>query len=41
MLLLPDGRKVLDPNILTCTGTGCPNPLPSCANGVCSFPLVK
>jgi hypothetical protein len=41
MLLLPDGRKALDPGILTCTGTGCPNPLPPCANGVCSFPLVK
>jgi hypothetical protein len=39
MLLLPDGKKTLDPGILTCSGTGCPDPLPQCANGVCSFPL--
>lgn len=41
MLLLPDGRKTLDPGITTCSGRGCPDPLPQCANGVCSFPLVK
>ncbi|HLW52435.1 MAG TPA: hypothetical protein VKW06_06300 [Candidatus Angelobacter sp.] len=39
MLLLPDGRKALDPTITTCVGTGCPDPLPQCASGVCSFPL--
>jgi hypothetical protein len=39
MLLLPDGRKTLDPSITTCAGKGCPDPLPQCANGICSFPL--
>lgn len=41
LLLTPDGKKTLDPTITTCVGTGCPDPLPQCANGVCSFPLVK
>lgn len=41
LLLLPDGKKALDTGITTCTGTACPDPLPQCANGVCSFPLVK
>jgi hypothetical protein len=41
LLLTPDGKKALDPTITTCVGTGCPDPLPQCANGVCAFPLVK
>jgi hypothetical protein len=41
MVLLPDGKKALDPGITTCSGKGCPDPLPQCANGACSFPLVK
>lgn len=39
--LLPDGRKALDPGILSCTGTGCVDPLPQCASGPCSFPIAK
>jgi len=41
LLLTPDGRKMLDSGITTCVGTSCPDPLPQCAGGVCSFPLTK
>jgi len=40
MLLIPEGKRVLDPAILTCTGASCPNVLLQCtANGICAFPL--
>ncbi|HLH18357.1 MAG TPA: hypothetical protein VKX45_14135 [Bryobacteraceae bacterium] len=35
--LTPDGKKVLNPAILTCTGTNCPDVLAACAAAGCSW----
>jgi hypothetical protein len=35
--LTPDGLKVIDPPILTCTGTNCPNVLAHCPAAGCSW----
>jgi hypothetical protein len=35
--LTPDGLKVIDPPILTCTGTNCPNVLAKCPAAGCSW----
>ena len=35
--LTPDGQKVIDPPILTCTGTNCPNVLAKCPAAGCSW----
>lgn len=35
--LTPDGQKVIDPPILTCTGTNCPNVLARCPAAGCSW----
>jgi hypothetical protein len=37
LLLTPDGRKQIDPPILTCTGTNCPNVLAACPAAGCSW----
>ena len=38
-ILTPDGKKVLDPGITTCSGTSCPNVLLKCSTSVCAFPI--
>jgi hypothetical protein len=35
--LTPDGQKVIDPPILTCTGTNCPNVLAKCPAAGCAW----
>jgi hypothetical protein len=35
--LTPDGQKKIDPPILTCTGTNCPNVLAMCPAAGCSW----
>jgi hypothetical protein len=35
--LTPNGQKVIDPPILTCTGTNCPNVLAACPAAGCSW----
>jgi hypothetical protein len=35
--LTPEGIKVLNPAILTCTGTNCPNVLAACPAAGCSW----
>jgi hypothetical protein len=35
--LTPDGQKVINPLILTCTGTNCPNVLKNCPAAGCSW----
>jgi Flp pilus assembly pilin Flp len=35
--LTPNGQKVIDPPILTCTGTNCPNVLAMCPAAGCSW----
>lgn len=35
--MTPDGQKVLNPAILTCTGTNCPNVLAKCPKAGCSW----
>jgi len=37
LLLTPDGLKKIDPPILTCTGTNCPNVLAACPAAGCSW----
>jgi hypothetical protein len=37
LLLTPDGRKQINPAILTCTGTNCPNVLAACPAAGCSW----
>jgi hypothetical protein len=37
LLLTPDGQKVINPAILTCTGSNCPNVLASCPKAGCSW----
>src|SRR5271157_1180810 len=35
--LTPDQKKVIQPSILTCSGTDCPNVLANCPKGACSW----
>jgi hypothetical protein len=35
--MTPDGQRVLNPAILTCTGTNCPNVLANCPKAGCSW----
>ncbi len=37
LLMTPDGLKKIDPAILTCTGTNCPNVLAACPAAGCSW----
>lgn len=37
LLLTPDGKKAINPQILTCTGTNCPNVLAKCPAAGCSW----
>jgi hypothetical protein len=39
LLITPDGLKVIDPPILTCTGANCPNVLNHCVGtgGICNW----
>jgi hypothetical protein len=38
LLLTPEGRRAVDPAVLTCTGDDCPNVL-ACPGDECSFPV--
>jgi hypothetical protein len=38
LLLTPEGRRAVDPSVLTCTGDDCPNVL-ACPGPECSFPI--
>ena len=38
LLLTPEGRRAVDPTVLTCTGDDCPNVL-ACPGDECSFPV--
>lgn len=38
LLLTPEGRRAVNPEVLTCTGDDCPSVL-ACPGGECSFPV--
>ena len=38
LLLTPQGRRTIDPDVLTCTGDDCPQVI-ACPGGECSFPI--
>ncbi len=39
LLLTPQGRRKVDPDVLTCTGDDCPRVL-DCPGGECRFPII-
>jgi hypothetical protein len=40
LLMTPDGQKIINPAILTCTGANCPDVLAACAAAGCSWNRV-